>query len=709
MKKKTVFTLAVVVGLALGARPARAQSQELTEAQKRALGAISDKLTYLNFELSAVPSWIEGDLGPATGDPGGAALGVVRRLGDVYRMSDSDSFVVRTTEADEIGQVHARLQQQYRGLRVVGGELIVHMEAGQAIGVNGHYVPDLVLGTQPGLSAEDALSRAERELTAGPVTAMTEPELVVFTGGAEPRLAWSRTVSYAGADGSPQIDVAFADAATGALLGRHSQIWTAKWRKVHDGTGLGNPAQLPGPLLISEGQAVLPNDNAAKDAYFGTGKAWDFYKYVLYRDSYDAAGSAMVSTVHFGGNNAGWYPALKQMVFGDGDGLNFTYLTGDLDVVAHELTHGVTQFTAGLIYEKEPGGLNEAMSDIMGESIDAFQGCVTGKIGEDVTTPNVPGDALRYMYDPTLDGYSLDYYPDYLSHPDWAPPGCMPHPIANDNCGVHGTSGIANLAFYLLTMGGTHPQGKTQVVVPEVGINIARKIFYRSLFYMTSTSGFSDAREATVKAAYWLYRCADLKTAVVDAVNAAWDAVGVPEISNNLWPIHPGLPGPVSPCLILPDSIELFDNAGFEYGPVVWFGTPGVVTSSAQQPNWGGSWKAWLGGDGFTRTETLKQRVHIPAIATAATLTFRMHVNTAENGGLDDTLTVSKSSGCGLLQPVPVTLATWSNLQAGPGFVLKTINLAPYIGQDILLTFTSSENGSLQTSFVLDAMSVAVK
>jgi len=105
----------------------------------------------------------------------------------------------------------------------------------------------------------------------------------------------------------------------------------------------------------------------------------------------------------------------------------------------------------------------------------------------------------------------------------------------------------------------------------------------------------------------------------------------------------------------------------------------------------------------------LKQRVHIPGIASSATLTFRMHINTAELGGVHDTLTVVKSSGCGILQPVPVTLATWSNISSGPGFNLKTVNLTPYIGQDILLSFTSSENASLQTSFVLDAMSVAVK
>jgi hypothetical protein len=369
----------------------------------------------------------------------------------------------------------------------------------------------------------------------------------------------------------------------------------------------------------------------------------------------------------------------------------------------------VTENTANLDYSYESGGLNEGMSDILGEAVDTFQGCVGWKIGEDAYTPNSPGDALRYMYDPTLDGKSFDYYPDYLNSA-FGPANCPSPNGGNDNCGVHRSSGIANLAFNLISMGGAHPQGKTQVVVPEIGIDIARKVFYRALTaYMTSNTGFSGAREATVQAAQSLYPCADLRPGIVDAVKAGWDAVGVPEVSNNLWALSPPGPGNQSPCVFLPDTIELFNNTGFESGPVVWFGTSGVVTNTVNQPNWSGSWKAWLGGDGITRTETLKQRVHIPAIATSATLTFRLHINTAENGGFDDTLKVIKTSGCGFIEPPPVTLATWSNLNAGPGFVLKTVDLTPYIGHSILLSFTSSENASLQTSFVLDAMSVAVK
>lgn len=719
---KKLLAASVIANLVLGPHlsVARAQSSEptLTETQKEALGRISDKLTYLDFERTAVPSWLMGDLGPASGDPTSSALEVVQSVGDVYRMTPDDGFTVLKTETDEIGQVHARLQQRYRGLRVVGGELIVHLERDKAIGINGHFVPDLALGTQPALTAEEALSRAERQLSQRGTTPLSEPELVVFpASGPGPRLAWSRTESYLDANGGPQLDVVFADAESGALLAHHSQIWTAKNRQVYDGTGycVQGPSniQLPGNLLISEGQWFLPNDQAAKDAYSGTGKTWDFYKHVLGRDSYDAAGATLVSSVHvgFGGscdpNNAAWIPWEQQMVYGDGDGSFFSPLSGDVDVTAHELTHAVTEHTANLVYQKEPGGLNEAMSDILGESVDAFQSCVNWKIGEDVFTPNTSNDALRYMYNPTLDGYSLDYYPDLLAGP-WGP-SCIPS-NGNDKCGVHGTSGIANLAFYLMSVGGSHPQGKTNVVVPEIGIDVARKVFYRALaYYMTSTTDFPGARKATVQAAQSLFGCATLKTGIVDAIKAAWDAVGVPDVSNMLWAISPPGPGNQSPCIWLPNTIELLNNRGFESGAVVWSGTSGVVTSSVNQPAYAGSWKAWLGGDGVSKTEYVRQRVHIPAIATTATLTFRLHVDTAESSGVHDTLAVVYSSGCGFFQPVPVTLATYSNLNAGPGFSLKTVDLTPYIGQNILLTFRSTENASLQTSFVIDATSLVVQ
>ena len=149
------------------------------------------------------------------------------------------------------------------------------------------------------------------------------------------------------------------------------------------------------------------------------------------------------------------------MTYGDGDGVTFIPLSQDADVVAHELTHGVTERTSNLIYQNESGALNEAWSDIFGAMVDRQEGATGADIwllGEDIYTPGTPGDALRNMADPAVFG-DRDYYPDRYTG-------------TADHGGVHSNSGIANLAFKLLVTGGTHPRGKTSVNVPAIGLSL---------------------------------------------------------------------------------------------------------------------------------------------------------------------------------------------------------------------------------------------
>jgi len=218
-----------------------------------------------------------------------------------------------------------------------------------------------------------------------------------------------------------------------------------------------------------------------------------------------------------------WVQSRRQMAYGDGDGNLMAPLASALDVTAHELTHGVTAATANLVYQNEPGALNEAMSDIMGAVCESWrdQG-ISGRtwlVGEEIFTPAIDGDALRYMADPTRDaalyppaiGGSRDYYPDLYQG-------------TSDNGGVHINSGIANLAFSLLVTGGQHPRGKTTLTVPAIGMEQAGKIFYRSLTqgYFSSTTNFIQARAATEVVAQDLYG-----PAAKSAVTLAWAAVGV--------------------------------------------------------------------------------------------------------------------------------------------------------------------------------------
>jgi vibriolysin len=335
-------------------------------------------------------------------------------------------------------------------------------------------------------------------------------------------LAWTTRVEYTDARG-PQIDRIYADAINGGDLVLVAPEY--KYAKNRVTYTANNGTALPGTLKRSEGSANI-GDAALDAAHNYAGNVYDYYKNVHGRDSYDNAGATLKSSVHYSTsyNNAFWNGT--QMVYGDGDGSQFTALSKSLDVDAHELTHAVTERTAGLTYSNESGALNEATSDILGNSCEAYSlnggtpNANTWKVGEDITTPATAGDALRYMNNPTADGYSKDYYPEKITG-------------TADSGGVHGNSGIANLAYYLMVMGGSHPRAKTSVVVPafsatsSTSLDMAQRIWYRALtVYMTSSTNFQAARNATAQAAADLY--GGTTGAAYNTVQKAWDAVGAP-------------------------------------------------------------------------------------------------------------------------------------------------------------------------------------
>jgi thermolysin len=207
------------------------------------------------------------------------------------------------------------------------------------------------------------------------------------------------------------------------------------------------------------------------------------------------------------------------MLYGDGDGRTYTYLAGGLDVVAHEMSHGVTAFSSDLVYQDESGALNEAFSDIMAASVEFFyQPAGSGAekadwlIGEDVVL--VPPGYLRSLSNPSAVGDPAHYSQRRFIGTD------------NDNGGVHYNMTIATHAFYLAVAGGRN--GVSQLTVTGVGMsNLERmeKIFYRAwVFLMGPNSQFSDARAATLQAASDLYGSNSNERS---QVAAAWSAVGV--------------------------------------------------------------------------------------------------------------------------------------------------------------------------------------
>lgn len=209
-----------------------------------------------------------------------------------------------------------------------------------------------------------------------------------------------------------------------------------------------NQQTLPGDLMREEGDPDT-GDMAADEAYQWLGATHRFYWQVFERDSIDGEGMALLGTVHYGQDydNAFWNGA--QMVFGDGDGELFNRFTAALDVVAHELTHGVIEREAGLVYADQAGALNESLADVFGILVKQhhFEQSVEESewlIGEGLLTDRVNGQALRSMANPG------SAYDDPVLGKD-PQPGHMKDFVrtSSDNGGVHINSGIPNRAFYL--------------------------------------------------------------------------------------------------------------------------------------------------------------------------------------------------------------------------------------------------------------------
>ncbi|MGH3878724.1 MAG: M4 family metallopeptidase [Actinophytocola sp.] len=273
---------------------------------------------------------------------------------------------------------------------------------------------------------------------------------------------------------------------------------------------------LPGTRARGTGDGPVA-DEAVNQAFDNAGKTRDFYSEVLQRDSIDAEGMELVSSVHFDRDfdNAFWDGA--QMVYGDGSGriLAKGSLTRDLSVVAHELTHGVVQFTAGLRYSKQSGALNESFADALGSVVKQWAANEKASeadwlVGEGILGTELKGVALRSMKEPGK-AFEGDPQPghmrDYVDLPDDNNP-------RNDHGGVHINSGIPNKAFYVAaTRLGDHSWKK------------AGPIWYDALANkLRPNSQFKDAAEATVASAAALY--GDDQD-VAKTVRSAWEEVGV--------------------------------------------------------------------------------------------------------------------------------------------------------------------------------------
>ncbi|MFJ9771905.1 M4 family metallopeptidase [Kitasatospora sp. NPDC101157] len=276
----------------------------------------------------------------------------------------------------------------------------------------------------------------------------------------------------------------------------------------------GHGQRLPGRTVRTEGHAPV-TDASVNHAYDGLGDTFTLYSQVFGRDSIDGRGLRLDASVHYGRNydNAFWNG--RRMVFGDGDGQIFGDFTACVDVIGHELTHGVTQFTANLEYRDQPGALNESVSDVFGSLVKQYalhQSAADADwlIGAGLLAPGIQGVALRSMRAPgtAYDDPRLGKDPQPAHMRDYVD-------TTEDNGGVHINSGIPNHAFYLLAtaLGGQ-------------AWDRAGRIWYDALTGggLSTTADFTAFARATVAAAKARYPD---ESSIADTVTASWAQVGV--------------------------------------------------------------------------------------------------------------------------------------------------------------------------------------
>ncbi|MEV4638709.1 M4 family metallopeptidase [Actinoplanes sp. NPDC049548] len=465
------------------------------------------------------------------------------------KASAADAFAVLATAKDADGTTHVRYGRTYEGLRVLGGDFILHgAKDGALRSASVGLAAPLALSTTPQRSAASAAAAAKAQF-AGKVSLLSKPELVVDATAGSGTLAYETVIEGFGADGqTPSRLHVVTDATSGKVLSSWDTVETAagSGRSLYSGTVTIDTTQTSSGYSLKDAahgngttcdmnnrtsgtcSVFADTDNvwgtgstgnrqsAAVDAHYGAAKTYDYYNSTFGRRGIFNNGTGVPSRVHYGNAyvNAFWDGA--QMTYGDGSG-NARPLVS-LDVAAHEMSHGVTERTAGLTYSGESGGLNEATSDIFATMVEFSAGNSADagdyQIGEKI---NINGNntPLRYMYNPSLDGRG--------SQNCWS--------TSTKNVDVHFSSGVGNHFFFNLAEGtgatayGTSPVCNSAPAVTGIGRSKAAAIWYRALTtYFTSSTTYAKARSYTLSAATDLYgRCGT----EYKAVQKAWTAVNV--------------------------------------------------------------------------------------------------------------------------------------------------------------------------------------
>jgi len=478
------------------------------------------------------------------------------KLEDELNTSSGTTFSEVEGSTDDLGFEHIRHQQHHNGIPVEGAYYSIHRKGNNILKANGEYHRIGQFANKTKLKEPEAYKKALNYTIAKYIGCKLlsdkRPigELVILPIDDKYFLAYkfdiytieplSRDYVYVDANSGSIIKsesrLRMSDITATAVTKYHGNkfIKTEKYNNVYrlKETSRGNGIQthnLAGSISYMRAYDFTDNDNywdlsinqddAATSIHYSIEKTYDFFIGRFGRNSFDNRGGAVNSYVHYGiGSNGAFWDG-DRLFFGDGDNINYKAFAST-EVVAHEFTHAVTQYTANLAYTGESGALNESFSDIFGVAIDFYANPSTANfiIGDQVS---IAGIGIRNLANPNQKKHPNTYKGNFWSFENAGSEG------------IHSNCGVQNYWFYLLCNGGSGTNDFGNFYnISSIGMDKAIAIVYRNLsVYLTSNSGYEDARFYSIQSAIDLYgEC----SSEVIAVTNAWYAVGVGGAFNSL-------------------------------------------------------------------------------------------------------------------------------------------------------------------------------
>jgi Zn-dependent metalloprotease len=631
--------------------------------------------------------------------------------------STGDAYIQHPLIASA-GMNYIPYDRTFKGLPVTGGDFVVVVDNAGQVKYNSvaqtKAIGDLAITPKLTKAAAEKIAKTQVPGT----NTVQGSNLVIYALGGTPRLAWESMVVGKTNDGPSRLGVDV-DALTGAILGSRQHVLYGTGTSAYSGpnpvtlatTHSGSTYTMKDPVTTNLSCQDASNNTtfSGPDDVWGNGDAtnketgcvdalfvaqtevkmlaaWDG------RSAMDGAGGAWPIRIGLDDENA-YYDGTQVQVGHNtaGDWI------GSMDVVGHEMGHGVDDHTPGSL---SGNGTQEFVADTFGAATEWYANEPSPydtpdfTVGEEVNL--VGSGPIRYMYNPSLAGDD----------------NCYSSSTSTEE--VHAAAGPGNHWFYLLAEGTSPTNGQptsptcNSTSITGVGIQTAEKIMYNAMLMKTTASSYLKYRVWTLQAAKNLTPgdCTDF-----NAVKAAWTAVSVPAQSGEATcttgttPPPTTTPPTTTPPTTTPPtgtcSGQKILNPGFESGAVSWTQTSGVIgQNGTSEPAHAGTWDAWLDGYGTTHTDTLSQSVTIPA-GCHASFSFWTHIDTAETTTSTqyDKLTVTAGT---------TSLVVLSNLNKVTGYVQRTYSLNALAGTTFTIKFSGVEDSSLQTSFVIDDTSLTL-